>query len=86
MPFEIVMIVAIAIGGAIFLNHQETKKEVAKAKVKAQAKAEPNTEVLKRLDNITRRLEALEAIVTDEDRELTRKFQQLREDTNRTIA
>ena len=86
MPFEIVLIVAISIAGAIFLNHQETKKEVAKTKAKAQAKAEPNAEVLKRLDDMTRRLEALEAIVTDEDRELTRKFQQLREDTNRTTV
>lgn len=86
MPFEIVLIVAVSIVGAIILNHQESKKEAAKAEAQARAAAAPDPEMLKRIDNITRRLEALEKIVTDEDRELTRKFEELREEAKRGVA
>ena len=86
MPMEIViMVLALGLGGmftGIVTDYLKTKRQVAKT----EASSGLNDEVMARIDAMSQRLAALEAIVTDEDRELTRKFDQLREDAKRGVA
>ena len=62
-----------------------SKEEVEKARAKAAA-ASLSPDLEQRLENITARLEAVEKIVTDEDRVLRAEIDSLRDQTRRTTA
>ena len=82
LVFMIVTISVVGIGAGVYSEYIKGQQKLAEKK----ADSGISDEVLKRLDDITRRLEALEVIVTDEDHELTRKFEKLKQRANRGAA
>ncbi len=86
MPTEfIIMIVLISCMGMVtglVSDWLKTKRKIALA----QASASVNEDTLRQLESITKRLAALEAIVTDDDKILHRQIEQLKDEAQRSLA